>query len=130
MYFLGNTLFTRIHRHAVIYETEVLPHAVILSPNCQKTMITKKKWFSYIKQYAVRPKPQIRTFLTHDHVGKLCQNWPKFELFGLLFKFELLNFSDFAYFNRQTWFLNDNGRLVTEKNFRVKFGPCLDLSPI
>ena len=48
--FLGDSLFTRIHRHAVMYETEV----------------------------------------------QLCPNWPKFELFGLLFKFKLLNFSDFA----------------------------------
>ena len=54
---------------------------------------------------------------------------PKFEVFGKLFKFESLNFSDFAYFNRQTWYLTANGGPVAERIFSTKFGPCLDLSP-
>ena len=36
-----------IHRHAVMYETEVSRHAVVRSPNYQKTMITKKMRFVY-----------------------------------------------------------------------------------
>ena len=50
-------------------------------------------------------------------MGKLGPNLPKFEVFGQLFKFESSNFSDFAYFNRQTWCLDDNGGPVAEKNF-------------
>ena len=60
------TLFPRIHRHAVMYETEVSRHAVIViqSPNYQKTMITKDECVSYI----TAPKPQIWIFFTEDQV--------------------------------------------------------------
>ena len=44
-----------------------------------------------------------------------------------LFKFESLNFSDFAYFNRKTEYLTNNGGLVSEKKIQAKFGPNLDL---
>ena len=42
---------------------------------------------------------------------------PKFEVFGQLFKFESLDFSDFAYLNWQTGFLNDSGGPVAVKKF-------------
>ena len=38
------TLYPRIHRHAVMYETEVSRHAVIRSPNYQKAMITMNEF--------------------------------------------------------------------------------------
>ena len=71
----------------------------------QKTKITKNKCVSYI---TVRLKPQIRIFFIEDHLRKLCPNWPKLEFFGPLFNFELLNFFDFAYYSRQTWYLKDD----------------------
>ena len=37
-----------------------------------------------------------------SNLGKLGPNLPKFQVFGQLFKFASLNFSDFAYFIRQT----------------------------
>ena len=52
-----------------------------------------------------------------SNLGKLGPNLPKFEVFGQLFKFESLNFSDFAYFNRKTGYLTDNCGPVAEKNF-------------
>ena len=75
-----------------------------------------------------KPKFQKKNFFG-PNFGKLGPNLPKFEVFGQLFKFESLNISDFAYFNRQAWFLNDNGGRVAEKKFPVKFGPRLDFSP-
>ena len=50
-------------------------------------------------------------------MGKLGPNLPKFEVFGQLFKFESLDFSDFAYLNWQTGFLNDSGGPVAGKKF-------------
>ena len=47
-------------------------------------------------------KPDFQKKLFGSNLGKLGPNLPKFEVFGQLFKFESLNFSDFAYFNRQT----------------------------
>ena len=44
----NDTLFPRVHRHAVMYETEVSRHAVIASPNSQKTWIAKNGCVSYI----------------------------------------------------------------------------------
>ena len=52
-----------------------------------------------------------------SNLGKLGPNLPKFQVFGQLFKFASLNFSDFAYFNRQTWYLTDDGGLVARKKF-------------
>ena len=57
---------------------------------------------------------------------------PKFEVFGQLFRFESLNFSDFAYYDRQAWYLTDKSQKVAEKilgpkfgSFRPKLGPKL-----
>ena len=43
-----NTLFPRIHRHAVIYVTEAIRHAVIASPKSQKRRVEKNGCVSYI----------------------------------------------------------------------------------
>ena len=48
---------------------------------------------------------------------------PKFEVFGQLFKFQSLNFSDLHILTGR------HDGPVAEKNSRAKFGPCLDLSP-
>ena len=53
---------------------------------------------------------------------------PKFEIFGQLFKFESLTFSELAYSNGQAWCLSYNGGPVAKK-FRAKLGHNLDLSP-
>ena len=74
-------------------------------------------------------KPDFQKKLFGSNLGKQGPNLTKFEVFGQLFKFESLNFSNFAYFKRQTWCLNVNGGPVVEKNFRAKFGPRSDLSP-
>ena len=50
-------------------------------------------------------------------------NLPKFEGFGQLFKFESLDFSYFADFDRQRWYLTDNGGPVAEKNLGPNLGP-------
>ena len=68
-----------------MYETKVSRQTVVLSPNCQKINIDHKKY------------PKFKYFSLRNECEKICPNWPKFELFGLLFKFELLNFSDFFY---------------------------------
>ena len=52
-----------------------------------------------------------------SNLGKLGPNLPKYQVFGQLFKFASLDFSDFAYFNRQTWYLTDDGGLVARKKF-------------
>ena len=62
-------------------------------------------------------------FQKKSNLGKLGRSLPKFEVFGQLFKFESINFSDFAYFNRQTWYLTDDGGPVAEEK---KLGPNLD----
>ena len=49
--------------------------------------------------------------------SKMGPNLPKFDVFGKLFKVESLDFSDFAYLNRQTGFLNDSGGPVAGKKF-------------
>ena len=49
--------------------------------------------------------------------SKLGPNLLKFKVFGQLFKFDSLNFSDFAYLNWQTGFLNDSGGPVAGKKF-------------
>ena len=58
----GSTLFPRIHRHAVMYETEVSRHAVIASPNSQKTMITKNGCVSYITACRKTETPNSNIF--------------------------------------------------------------------
>ena len=72
-----------------------------------------------------KPEKKWRSPNLEKKSPKFAQIWG----FGQLFKFESLNFSDFAYFNRLTWCLNDNGGPVAEENFLNKFGPNLDLSP-
>ena len=47
--------------------------------------------------------------IIYPNLGKLGPNMPKFKVFGQLFKFESLNFSDFADSNRKTGYLTDNG---------------------
>ena len=44
---------------------------------------------------------QISKKFFGPNFAKLDPNLPEFEVFGLLFKFDSLNFSEFAYFNRQ-----------------------------
>ena len=56
-------------------------------------------------------------------MGNLGPNLPKFKVFGQSFKFESLDFSDFAYLNWQTGFLNDSGGPVAGKNFWAQFRP-------
>ena len=67
------TLFPRIQRHAVMYETEVSRHAVIRSPNYQKTMITKNECVSYITACHKTETPNSNIFLW----GPPSQNWEK-----------------------------------------------------
>ena len=74
--------------------------------------MSQKKWQS----------PIFKKKLFGSNLGKLGPNLPKFEIFGQLFKFESLNFSDFAYFNRKTGYLTDNGGSMAEKIL----GPNLD----
>ena len=63
-------------------------------------------------------KPDFRKKkLFGPNLGNLGPNLPKFKVFGQLFKFESLNFSDFPYFNRKTRYLTDNCGPVAEKNF-------------
>ena len=87
------TLFPRIHRHAVICaKPRFLGMPLYGVQIIKKTKISPFR----IQRHAVRPTQNI------FH----CPNWPKFELFGLLFKFKELNFSFFfAYYNRQIWYL-------------------------
>lgn len=59
----NDTLFPRVHRHAVMYETEVSRHAVIRSPNYQKTMITKNECVSYITACHKTETPNSNIFL-------------------------------------------------------------------
>ena len=74
-------------------------------------------------------KPDFQKKIIWLKFGQIGPKSAQIPGFGKLFKFASLNFSDFAYFSRQTWYLTDNGGLVAKKNFRAKFGPNLDLSP-
>ena len=56
------TLFPRIHRHAVMYETEGSRHAVIASPNSLKTMLTKNGCVSYITACRKTETPNSNIF--------------------------------------------------------------------
>ena len=56
------TVFPRIHRHAVMYETEVSRHAVIASPNFQKTMTTKNGCVSCITACRKTETPNSNVF--------------------------------------------------------------------
>ena len=47
-------------------------------------------------------------------------NLPKFEVFGHFLEFESLDLSDFAYYDRQAWYLAGNGDHVAEKNFQAQ----------
>ena len=47
-------------------------------------------------------------------------NLPKFEVFGHFLEFESLDLSDFAYYDRQAWYLAGNGDPVAEKNFQAQ----------
>ena len=42
-------------------------------------------------------------------------NLPKFGVFGHFLEFESLDFSDFAYYDRQAWYLAGTGGPVAEK---------------
>ena len=44
-------------------------------------------------------------------------NLPIFGFFGHFLEFESLDFSDFAYYDRQAWYLADTGGPMAEKNF-------------
>ena len=57
-----STLFPRIHRHAVMYETEGSRHAVIASPNSLKTMLTKNGCVSYITACRKTETPNSNIF--------------------------------------------------------------------
>ena len=50
-------------------------------------------------------------------LGKLGPNLPKFEVFGHFLEFESLDFLDFAYYDRQAWYLTGESGKVGEKNF-------------
>ena len=50
-------------------------------------------------------------------LGKLGPNLPKFEVFGHFLEFESLDFLDFAYYDRQVWYLTGESDKVGEKNF-------------
>ena len=65
------------------------------------TAIERFKNESEIFSVAVR-SPFFKKKLFGSNLGKLGPNLPKFQVFGKSFKFASLNFSDFAYFNRQT----------------------------
>ena len=47
----------------------------------------------------------------------LGPNLPKFEVFGHFLEFESLDFLDFAYYDRQAWYLTGESGKVGEKNF-------------
>ena len=57
---------------------------------CNKLALSKSKKVT---------KPDFQTKLFGPDLGKLVPNLPEFEVSGKLFKFESLNFSDFAYYN-------------------------------
>ena len=50
-------------------------------------------------------------------LGKLGPNLPKFEVFGHFLEFESLDFLDFAYYDRQAWYLTGESDKVAEKKF-------------
>ena len=51
------------------------------------------------------------------NLGILGPNLPKFEVFGHFLEFESLDFLDFAYYDRQAWYLTGESGKVGEKNF-------------
>ena len=50
-------------------------------------------------------------------MGILGPNLPKFEVFGHFLEFESLDFLDFAYYDRQAWYLTGESDKVAEKKF-------------
>ena len=48
-------------------------------------------------------------------LGKLGPNLPKFEIFGHFLEFESLDVLDFAYYDRQAWYLTGESGKVGEK---------------
>ena len=54
-------------------------------------------------------------------LGKLGLNLPKFEVFGHFIEFESLDFLDFAYYDRQTWYLTGH-KVIKWLNFGPKLG--------
>ena len=56
-------------------------------------------------------------------MGKLGPNLPKFEVFGHFLEFESLDFLDFAYYERQAWYLAGESDKVAEKKLGPKLGP-------
>ena len=51
------------------------------------------------------------------NLGILGPNLPKFKVFRHFLEFESLDFLDFAYYDRQAWYLTDKSQKVAEKNF-------------
>ena len=62
-------------------------------------------------------KPDFRKKKCGPNLGKLGPNLPKFEVFGHFLEFESLDFLDFAYYDRQAWYLTDKSQKVAEQNF-------------
>ena len=50
-------------------------------------------------------KPDFRKKFFGQKLGKLGPNLPKFEVFGHFLGFESLDFIDFAYYDRQAWYI-------------------------
>ena len=54
------------------------------------------------------------------NLGKMGPNLPKFEVFGHFLEFESLDLSDFAYYDRQAWYLAGTGGPMAEKKFQAQ----------
>ena len=51
------------------------------------------------------------------NLGILGPNLPKFKVFRNFLEFESLDSVDFAYYDRQTWYLTSKNQKVAEQNF-------------
>ena len=58
-------------------------------------------------------------------LGKMGPNLPKSGVFSHFLEFESLDFSDFAYYDRQAWYLAGTGGSVAEKKFPVQIWAIL-----
>ena len=54
---------------------------------------------------------------------KFDPNLPKFKVFRHFLEFDSLDFLDFAYYDRQSWYLTGKIQTVAEKLLGPKFGP-------
>ena len=66
-------------------------------------------------------KPDFEKKIFGPNLGILGPNLPNFKFFCHFLEFESLDLLDFAYYDRQPWYLTDNNK-VAEKNY----GPNLD----